>query len=101
MILSVISLSEGFGGNIHSFWAIYSFKISFCIVPPNFSAAIPLFSAILTYIARMIAAGAFIVIETVTSSRGIPSKRISISAMVSIATPHLPTSPTALGLSES
>jgi hypothetical protein len=39
--------------------------------------------------------------EVVTSSRLMPSKRISISARLLTATPHFPTSPLARGWSES
>jgi hypothetical protein len=49
----------------------------------------------------MIAAGALIVIETVTSPRSIPSKSVSMSSSVSIATPSRPTSPSDFGWSES
>jgi hypothetical protein len=43
----------------------------------------------------------FIVIDTVTWSRGMPSKRIFASSTESIATPALPTSPVTRGWSES
>ena len=49
----------------------------------------------------MIAAGALIVIETVTSPRSIPSNSVSMSSSVSIATPSRPTSPSDCGESES
>jgi hypothetical protein len=49
----------------------------------------------------MIAAGALIVMETETSSSLIPSKRVSMSSTVSIATPSRPTSPSDSGESES
>jgi hypothetical protein len=42
-----------------------------------------------------------IVIETLTSSSGIPSKSVSTSSSESAATPHRPTSPSARGSSES
>jgi hypothetical protein len=42
-----------------------------------------------------------IVIDVETSSSGMPSKRISMSASESIATPVRPTSPAARGSSES
>ena len=41
----------------------------------------------------MIAAGALIVIDTLTSPRSMPSKSVSMSSSVSIATPSRPTSP--------
>ena len=43
----------------------------------------------------------FIVIDTETLSSGMPSNRIFMSSIVSIATPALPTSPTTRGWSES
>ena len=49
----------------------------------------------------MIAAGALIVIETVTSPRSIPSNSVSMSSSVSIATPSRPTSPSERAASES
>ena len=49
----------------------------------------------------MIAAGALIVIETVTSSSGIRSNRVSMSSTVSSATPSTPTSPSERPWSES
>ena len=49
----------------------------------------------------MIAAGALIVIDTLTSSTGIPANSVSMSATVSIAEPSRPTSPSDRGWSES
>ena len=49
----------------------------------------------------MIAAGALIVIETVTWSSGMPEKRTSMSSTVSRATPSTPTSPSERSWSES
>ncbi len=65
------------------------------MVPLIWFFATPFFSATAIYIASRIEAGAFIVIEVETLSRGILSNKISISARVSIATPTLPTSPSA------
>jgi hypothetical protein len=42
-----------------------------------------------------------IVIEVETESSGIPSSRMRMSSIESIATPTLPTSPRAIGASES
>ena len=61
----------------------------------------PCFSATAMYMARRMAAGALMVMEVLTLSRGIPSKRISMSSSESMATPTLPTSPWARGWSES
>ncbi len=49
----------------------------------------------------MIAAGALIVMDTLTSPRSIPAKRSCMSTSVSTATPSRPTSPSDLGWSES
>jgi hypothetical protein len=49
----------------------------------------------------MIAAGALIVIETLTSPRSMPWNKVSMSSSVSTATPSRPTSPSDRGLSES
>ena len=47
------------------------------------------------------AAGPLIVIEVETRSSGMPSNRVSMSAVLEMATPHLPTSPSERGWSES
>ena len=78
-----------------------SLRMSVWIVPPRTSGGRPCFSATQTYIARIIAAGALMVIEVVTWSSGMPANRSSMSASVSIATPSRPTSPSARGWSES
>ena len=49
----------------------------------------------------MIAAGALIVIDTLTSPSGMPRNSRSMSSTMSIATPSRPTSPSERGLSES
>ncbi len=49
----------------------------------------------------MIAAGALMVIETVTSPRSMPANSVSMSSSVSTATPSRPTSPRERGWSES
>ena len=91
--MSVISRIEGRGGKMYSFCAMYSLRMSFCSVPEIFFQSAPCFSATARYIARRIGAVELMVIETVTSSRLMPSKIVSMSASVSTATPHLPTSP--------
>ena len=95
--VSVTNLIEGCGGKIYSFWAIYSLRISFCIVPPKLALGIPLFSAFAIYIAQVIAAGEFIVIEVVTLSKGISSNKIDMSSKLLTPTPHSPNSPAAIG----
>ena len=67
--------------------------MSFCSVPPSLAIGTPCFSAAAMYIAQMTAAGPLMVIEVVTWSSGMPSKRISMSASDETATPHLPNSP--------
>ena len=92
---------EGSGGKMYSFWAMYSLRISFCKVPPNSCNGAPCCSATAIYMAQMMAAGLFIVMEVVTWPNGMPSKRVSMSAKEDTATPHLPNSPSALGSSVS
>ncbi len=53
------------------------------------------------YMASRTAAGALIVIEVDTWSRGMPSNSRSMSSSDEMATPTLPTSPAAIGWSES
>ena len=50
-------------------------------------------------LARIGITAPFIVIDTLTFSSGMPSKRIFMSSTLSIATPALPTSPTTRGWS--
>jgi hypothetical protein len=71
------------------------------MVPASFSGATPCFSARARYMARMTAAGALMVMEVLTWSRGMPAKRSSMSSRESMATPTLPASPRARGWSES
>ncbi len=99
--MSVMIRMEGSGGKIQECWAMYSFRMSFWIVPPIFFEETPCCSATAMYMARRIAAGALIVMEVVIRSSGILWKRISMSFSESTATPHIPTSPRALSWSES
>ncbi len=78
-----------------------SLRMSFCRVPPSRAAGTPCFSATATYMHRRIAAGELMVIEVVMSARGMPSKRVSMSASESMATPQWPISPRLVGASES
>ena len=82
---------------MYSFCAMYSFRMSFWVVPPSAVHGMPRFSAAARYIAQMIAAGELIVIEVVIWSSGMPSSSISMSASEEIATPHLPNSPSTSG----
>ena len=97
--MSVMSRSDGVGGKMCVPRAMYSFSTSFWIVPVSLSAATPCLAPTAMYIANSTAAGALIVIDVDTLSSGIESKRISMSASVSIATPTLPISPAASGSS--
>ncbi len=66
-MVSVTSRIEGRGGKMYSFCAMYSFRMSFWMVPESFSQAAPCFSATTRYMAQSTAAGELMVIETVTS----------------------------------
>ena len=54
---------------MYSFWAWYSFKMSFWIVPARSALATPLFSPTATYIASTAAAGPLMVIDVDTELR--------------------------------
>ena len=86
---------------MNSFCAMYSFKMSFWMVPRKSSRRTPCFSAVATYIAQMAAAGELIVMLVETLSSGIPSSNTSISLREDTATPHFPNSPSASGASVS
>ena len=90
---SVMSRIDGRGGNMYSFWAMNSFRMSFWIVPEIFFQSAPCFSATTRYIAKIIAAGELIVIDVVMSPSWMPSKSVSMSASDMMLTPHFPTSP--------
>jgi hypothetical protein len=82
---------------MYSFCAMYSLRMSFWMVPEIFFQSAPCFSATTKYMAQSTLAGELMVIDVVTFSRLMPSKRISISSSESMATPHLPTSPSLAG----
>ena len=86
---------------MYSFCAMYSFRMSFWIVPDNFAHDAPRRSATTRYTAKIIAAGELIVIDVVISSSGRPSSSASMSASEAMLTPHLPTSPSDNGWSGS
>ncbi len=100
-ITSVTSRTDGRGGKTYSFWAWYSFRMSFWSVPERSARRTPVRSATPTYMARTGAAGELMVMEVETVPRSMPEKRHSMSASVSTATPARPTSPLASGSSES
>src|SRR6266700_2468397 len=87
---SVTSRMDWRGGKMYSFCAMYSLRMSFCSVPETRSHATPCCSATARYIAHKMDAGELMVIDTVTSPRGMAAKRVSISSSEEIATPHLP-----------
>ena len=99
--MSLKTRIDGPGGKSHSFWAMYSLRMSFWFVPSSSSGATPCFSAATTYMASRTIAGALMVIEVETSPMGMPSKRRSMSSRESTATPSVPTSPRESGESES
>ncbi len=74
---------------------------SFWVVPRSSRWFAPWRSAAATYNASSQAAVALIVIEVFIFASGIWSKSASMSAMWLIGTPTLPTSPVAIGSSES
>ena len=100
-MVSRTSRIEARGGKTNSFWAWYSFKMSFCRVPPRRERSTPPSSAAAMNIAKITAAGELMVIEVVMAPRSIPAKRSRMSASESTATPQRPTSPSAIGSSES
>ena len=85
------------GGEIHSFCAMNSFSMSFCMVPPSLSHDTPCWSASARYMASATDAVQLIVIDVVTRSSGMSRKSRSKSASVEIDTPSRPTSPRARG----
>ena len=92
-IMSVTMRIEGRGGKMYSFWAWYSLRMSFWIVPESAARSTLVLSPTATYWARATMAGPLIVIEVDTALRSISANRSSMSASVSMATPARPTSP--------
>ena len=80
---------------------MYSFRMSFWVVPPIRPSGTPWRRATATYIASRIAAVALIVIEVVTRSSGMSARRSAKSSIDEIETPTFPTSPWARGSSAS
>ena len=64
---------DGRGGKTNSFCAWYSFRMSFCSVPPRRARATPAFSAWATNMAKITAAGELIVIDVVIAPRSMPA----------------------------
>src|ERR1700716_3345972 len=95
--MSVMRRIDGRGGKMYSFCAMYSLRMSFCRVPEIFFQSAPCCSATTRYIAHSTEAGELMVIDTVVFSRSMPLNKISMSSRESMATPHLPTSPSLAG----
>src|SRR5204862_345978 len=91
--MSVTMRTAGSGGQIHSFWAMNSLSMSFCMVPPTRSHATPCFSATTRYMARATDAVQLIVMDVVTSPSGMSARRRSKSSRAASQTPSCPTSP--------
>ena len=100
-IRSPIRRRCGSGANSHSFWAMYSLKMSVCSVPLRWSMVAPCRSAATRYMQNTGTAGPEIVMDVVTPARSMPSNSTSISAAESMATPQCPTSPSERASSES
>ena len=79
--------------------AMYSFKMSFWIVPLIALAGTPCSSATNSYSNSRIAAVELIVMLIDAVSSGMSAKSMRMSAIESMATPTLPTSPSARGWS--
>ena len=92
---------EARGGKMYVPRAMYSFRMSFWVVPAIRSRATPWLSAAATYRASRTGAVALIVMDVLTSPSGKASTRIAMSARLEMGTPTRPTSPSAWGASES
>ena len=78
------------------FLTINSLRISFLNSPAKFIGRNSLFFCGNNVEARIGRTAPFIVMETLTLSRGMPSKRTFMSSIESMATPAFPTSPVTL-----
>jgi hypothetical protein len=74
---------------------MYSFRMSFWMVPDSARGATPWRRATATYNPSRMIAVALIVIDVDTRSSGMPSNKAAMSSIESIATPTRPTSPDA------
>src|SRR3990170_8159561 len=81
--------------------ATYSFRMSFCTVPRRSFLDAPRPSATATYIARRMTAVALIVMLVLTWASGISRNSVAVSSRHATGTPARPTSPRAMGSSES
>jgi len=80
---------------------MYSFRMSFWIVPRRALASTPWRLATAMYMASRIEAGALMVMLVDTLPNGISLNRVAISSSDEMETPTLPTSPMAIGSSAS
>jgi len=96
-IMSATMRMLGRGGEIHSFCAMNSFRMSVWMVPPTLSSGTPCSSASAKYIDSATMAGALMVMDVVTRSSGMPAKRRRMSSRLATDTPSRPTSPAASG----
>ena len=78
-----------------------SLRMSFWIVPASCARGTPCSSAATMKRARIGRTAPFMVIETLMSPSGMPSKSRFMSRMLSMATPAMPTSAATRGWSES
>jgi hypothetical protein len=76
-----------------------SLRMSFWMVPDSCACGTPCSSPATMKLARIGMTAPFMVMETLTRSSGMPSKRIFMSSTESMATPALPTSPSTAGWS--
>ena len=74
-----------------------SLRMSFWMVPVSCAWATPCSSAATMYSARIGSTAPFMVIDTLMRSSGMPSNKIRMSRIESIATPAMPTSPITRG----
>ena len=84
---------DGSGGYIYVPRAMYSLRMSFCIVPSSAAGSAPCFFATAMYMASRIDAVELMVIEVLTCSSGMPSNSVSMSTRLLMGTPARPTSP--------
>ncbi len=100
-MVSAVRRSDGSGGKMNVPRERNSLMMSFCVVPRSAPGSAPCRSAAATYSASSQAAVALMVMEVFIFASGMPAKSASMSAMWQIGTPTLPTSPIAIGSSES
>ena len=100
-IVSPTRRNDGSTGKIHVPRPTNSLRMSFWAVPRSELSSKPRLRAIAKYIAMIGAAAPLMVSETVILFRSMSANASSMSASVSTAMPTRPTSPDAIGSSES